>query len=136
MPRTAPECTQNRGRTAPQAPKDAGAMSETPLIALETLAAAVGAAETRNPAQVAVADLAYDARAVVPGSLFVCVPGSRADGHDFAPDAVARGAVALIVERPLDLPVPQLLVPDARLAMALAADAFFGRPTRELEVAG
>jgi UDP-N-acetylmuramoyl-L-alanyl-D-glutamate--2,6-diaminopimelate ligase len=49
---------------------------------------------------------------------------------------VEAGAVALLVERPLDLPVPQLIVDDARLAMALAADAFFGRPTRELEVAG
>ena len=111
-------------------------MSETPNIALETLATAVGATGTRNAADVAVVDLAYDARAVRPGSLFVCVPGSRADGHDFAADAVTRGAAALIVERPLDLQVPQLVVSDARLAMALAADAFFGRPTRELEVAG
>ena len=111
-------------------------MSETPNIALETLATAGGATGTRNPAHVAVVDLAYDARAVRPGSLFVCVPGSRADGHDFAADAVTRGAAALIVERPLDLQVPQLVVSDARLAMALAADAFFGRPTRELEVAG
>ena len=111
-------------------------MSETPFIALETLATAVGATGTRNAADVAVVDLAYDARAVRPGSLFVCVPGSRADGHDFAADAVMRGAAALIVERPLDLQVPQLVVSDARLAMALAADAFFGRPTRELEVAG
>ena len=111
-------------------------MSEPPNIALETLATAVGATGTRNAADVAVVDLAYDARAVRPGSLFVCVPGSRADGHDFAADAVTRGAAALIVERPLDLQVPQLVVSDARLAMALAADAFFGRPTRELEVAG
>jgi UDP-N-acetylmuramoyl-L-alanyl-D-glutamate--2,6-diaminopimelate ligase len=111
-------------------------MSEKPITALETLATAVGATGTRNAADVAVVDLAYDARAVRPGSLFVCVPGSRADGHDFATDAVTRGAAALIVERPLDLQVPQLVVSDARLAMALAADAFFGRPTRELEVAG
>ena len=111
-------------------------MSETPNIALETLATAVGATGTRNAADVAVVDLAYDARAVRPGSLFVCVPGSRADGHDFAADAVTRGAAALIVERLLNLQVPQLVVSDARLAMALAADAFFGRPTRELEVAG
>ena len=111
-------------------------MSETPFIALETLATAVGATGTRNAADVAVVDLAYDARAVRPGSLFVCVPGSHADGHDFAADAVTQGAAALIVERPLDLQVPQLVVSDARLAMALAADAFFGRPTRELEVAG
>jgi UDP-N-acetylmuramoyl-L-alanyl-D-glutamate--2,6-diaminopimelate ligase len=103
---------------------------------LEALRRAVGAVDTVNPGPVAITDVAYDARAVVPGVLFVCVPGHRADGHDFAPDAVARGAAALVVERPLELPVPQLLVTDARAAMALAADAFFGRPTRELEVAG
>ncbi|MDQ3866811.1 MAG: UDP-N-acetylmuramoyl-L-alanyl-D-glutamate--2,6-diaminopimelate ligase [Actinomycetota bacterium] len=89
-----------------------------------------------NPAPIAVTDLAYDARRVTPGALFVCVRGYRADGHDFAPDAVARGAVALVVERPLDLPVPQLVVRNARVAMALAADAFFDYPTRELQVAG
>jgi UDP-N-acetylmuramoyl-L-alanyl-D-glutamate--2,6-diaminopimelate ligase len=109
---------------------------DQPAIALETLRDAVGAGEVLNQAPVAVADLTYDAGRVEPGALFVCVPGRRADGHDFAPAAVERGAVALLVERPLDLPVPQLVVADARLAMALAADAFFGRPTRELEVAG
>ena len=83
-----------------------------------------------------VADLAYDARAVGRGALFFCVPGEHADGHDFAAAAVQRGAVALVVERPVDVPVPQLVVLDARAAMAVAADAFFGEPTRELEVAG
>jgi UDP-N-acetylmuramoyl-L-alanyl-D-glutamate--2,6-diaminopimelate ligase len=89
---------------------------------------------TANPAPADVTDLAYDARAVTPGALFACIPGFRADGHDFAPDAVKRGAVALLVERELDLPVPQLVVADAREALALAADAFFGHPTRELAV--
>jgi UDP-N-acetylmuramoyl-L-alanyl-D-glutamate--2,6-diaminopimelate ligase len=103
---------------------------------LETLGRAVDATDTLNAAPATITDLAYDARTVTPGALFVCVPGERADGHDFARDAVARGAVALVVERPLDLAVPQVLVRDARLSMALAADAFFGRPTRELEVAG
>ena len=111
-------------------------MPAQPAIALETLRDAVGADEVRNAAPVAVTDIAYDTRTVGPGALFVCVPGARADGHDFAEDAVADGAVALAVERPLDVPVPQLVVPDARLAMALAADVFFGRPSRELEVAG
>ena len=90
---------------------------------------------TLNPACVDVTDLAYDTRRVTPGAVFVCVPGHKTDGHDFAPEAVASGAVGLIVERPLDLSVPQLVVEDARVAMALAADAFFGQPTRELEVA-
>src|SRR5205823_10328089 len=81
-------------------------------------------------------DLAYDARRAGRGNLFFCVPGAVSDGHDFAPAAVARGAVALVVERPLDLPVPQLVVADARGAMAVVADVFFGEPTRELEVVG
>jgi UDP-N-acetylmuramoyl-L-alanyl-D-glutamate--2,6-diaminopimelate ligase len=106
------------------------------MMDLERLVAALGAVEVVGRAPVEVRDLAYDARAVTPGSLFFCVPGARADGHDFAPEAVARGAVALVVERPLELDVPQLVVVDARAAMAIVADEFFGRPTEELEVAG
>jgi UDP-N-acetylmuramoyl-L-alanyl-D-glutamate--2,6-diaminopimelate ligase len=83
-----------------------------------------------------VRELVYDARSVSPGALFFCVPGSRADGHDFALEAVANGAVALVVERPLEIDVPQLVVEDVRAAMAIAADTFFGEPTRTLEVAG
>ena len=105
-------------------------------VALERLIAATGASAVSSGAPVEVDDLAYDTRAVRTGSLFFCVPGARVDGHDFAPDAVARGAVALVVERTLELLVPQLVVPDARVAMALAADEFFGRPTDELQVAG
>lgn len=102
---------------------------------LDRLVAALGPAEVAQRARVEVRELAYDAQAVVPGSLFFCVPGARADGHDFASDAVARGAVALVVERVLELPVPQLVVADARAAMAVAAGEFFGQPSRELDVA-
>jgi UDP-N-acetylmuramoyl-L-alanyl-D-glutamate--2,6-diaminopimelate ligase len=109
---------------------------ESPPIELEILSQAVRPARTVNAAPADVSDLAYDARRVAPGALFVCVPGFGADGHDFASEAIDRGAVALIVERELPLPVPQLLVDDARRAMGLAADAFFGHPTRELAVAG
>jgi UDP-N-acetylmuramoyl-L-alanyl-D-glutamate--2,6-diaminopimelate ligase len=103
---------------------------------LERLVAALGPVEVLERAPVDVQDLAYDARAVEPGALFFCVPGSRADGHDFAAEAVRRGTVALVVERPLPLPVPQVVVADARAAMAPAAAEFFGRPTEELEVVG
>jgi UDP-N-acetylmuramoyl-L-alanyl-D-glutamate--2,6-diaminopimelate ligase len=106
------------------------------MMDLERLVAAIGAVDVVGRAPVEVQDLAYDARAVAPGTVFFCVPGARADGHDFAAEAVERGAVALVVERPLELPLPQLVVPDARAAMAPAADAFFGEPTRELQVAG
>ena len=103
---------------------------------LERLVAALEPAEVLGQPSVDVRDLSYDARAVTAGSLFFAVPGERADGHDFAADAVERGAVALVLERPLDLPVPQVVVRDSRAAMAPAADVFFGEPTRELEVVG
>jgi UDP-N-acetylmuramoyl-L-alanyl-D-glutamate--2,6-diaminopimelate ligase len=103
---------------------------------LERLVAALDPAEVHGSPSVDVRDLAYDARAVTPGSLFFAVPGELADGHDFAAEAVERGAVALVVERVLDLLVPQVVVRDSRAAMATAADVFFGEPTRELEVVG
>jgi UDP-N-acetylmuramoyl-L-alanyl-D-glutamate--2,6-diaminopimelate ligase len=103
---------------------------------LERLAAALEPVEVRASGAVEVLDLAYDARAAAPGALFFCVPGLRADGHDFAAQAVANGAVGLVVERALDLGVPQVVVRDARLAMPIAADLFFGHPTHELEIAG
>src|SRR5579859_7892025 len=103
---------------------------------LERLAAALEPVQVLGSTGVEVRDLAYDARTVAPGALFFCVPGARADGHDFAGDAVAAGAVALVVERELAVAVPQIVVADARAAMALAADVFFGEPSAELEIAG
>jgi UDP-N-acetylmuramoyl-L-alanyl-D-glutamate--2,6-diaminopimelate ligase len=103
---------------------------------IERVIAALAPVDVLGRAPVEIADLAYDARVAGPGSLYFCVPGSRADGHDFAPEAVANGAAALVVERSLQLAVPQLLVEDARRAMAVAADEFFERPTEQLEVAG
>ena len=85
---------------------------------------------------VEIGDLAYDTRNVSSGALFFCVRGDRVDGHDLAWEAIERGARALVVERELECRVPQLVVPDSRAAMAVAADAFFGEPTTELEVVG
>jgi UDP-N-acetylmuramoyl-L-alanyl-D-glutamate--2,6-diaminopimelate ligase len=80
--------------------------------------------------------LAYDSRAVTSGALFFCVRGYRSDGHDFAPQALERGAAALVVERPLGLGVPEVLVESARAAMAPLAARFYGEPTSELDVIG
>jgi UDP-N-acetylmuramoyl-L-alanyl-D-glutamate--2,6-diaminopimelate ligase len=102
---------------------------------LERLVAALEPVEVLGR-WVEVRDLVCDTRSVGPGALFFAVPGERADGHEFAAEAVERGAVGLVVERRLDLPVPQVVVRDARAAMAPAADVFFGEPTRELEVVG
>ena len=89
-----------------------------------------------GPDDVRVSGLAYDNRLVEPGSVFFCVPGFTRDGHDFAPDAVARGAAALVVTHPLGLGVPEIVVEDVRSAMALAAARFHGDPTARLPVAG
>ena len=93
---------------------------------------------TASPAAggVEVSELAYDNRAVTPGTLFFCVSGFTRDGHEFAPDAIARGAAALVVERPLDLGVPEINVPSVRAAMAPAAAAFYGDPTAQLATIG
>jgi UDP-N-acetylmuramoyl-L-alanyl-D-glutamate--2,6-diaminopimelate ligase len=103
---------------------------------LERLITALGPLEVRGGAPTEIADLAYDTRQVGPGALFFCVPGERADGHDLAADAVERGAAALVVERPLEVGVPQLIVLSSRAAMPDAADEFFERPTEELVLAG
>jgi UDP-N-acetylmuramoyl-L-alanyl-D-glutamate--2,6-diaminopimelate ligase len=78
---------------------------------------------------VEITGLAYDSRAVAPGSLFFCVSGFQRDGHDFAAEAVAGGAAALVVERPLGLGVPEVLVGSARAAMGPAAVRFYGDPS-------
>ena len=85
---------------------------------------------------VEVTSLAYSTSRVGPGALYFCVPGFRADGHDFAPDAIRRGALALVAERPLGLGVPEVLVSDVRAAMGPAAARFHGDPTATLRVAG
>ncbi|HEY8525900.1 MAG TPA: UDP-N-acetylmuramoyl-L-alanyl-D-glutamate--2,6-diaminopimelate ligase [Acidimicrobiales bacterium] len=96
-------------------------------------AGAPPAADGENPE---VTDVVHDTRRVRPGALFCCVPGQRVDGHDLAGEAVAAGAVALLVQRPLDVPVPQLVVDDVRRAMGPVAAAFWGHPSRDLAVVG
>jgi UDP-N-acetylmuramoyl-L-alanyl-D-glutamate--2,6-diaminopimelate ligase len=103
---------------------------------LPELIVGVEAEIARGDPDVEISDLAYDSQRVGPGTLFFCVRGMAADGHDFAPVAVERGAAALVVERKLDLTVPQMMVPDARAAMGPLAVRFWDDPTAELKVAG
>jgi UDP-N-acetylmuramoyl-L-alanyl-D-glutamate--2,6-diaminopimelate ligase len=80
--------------------------------------------------------ITQDSRAVRPGSLFVAVPGLRVDGHRFAAQAMQAGATALIVEHPVEAAIPQLVVADARRALAVAAAWWSGDPASHLDVVG
>jgi UDP-N-acetylmuramoyl-L-alanyl-D-glutamate--2,6-diaminopimelate ligase len=102
----------------------------------ELLRASGVAADLRGEAGVEISDLVYDSRRVGPGALFFCVTGLSSDGHEFAPHAVEAGAAALVVERPLDLGVPEVQVESARAAMAPLAAVFWGDPTEDLTVIG
>jgi UDP-N-acetylmuramoyl-L-alanyl-D-glutamate--2,6-diaminopimelate ligase len=103
---------------------------------LDALIRALAPGDVIGRRAVEISDLAYDTRRVGGGTLFFCVPGASVDGHELAADAVTAGAAALVVERPVDVAVPQLVVESTRAAMAVAADTFFGAPTERLTVAG
>src|SRR5512145_1188133 len=105
-------------------------------MTLRDLLDAAGIAVPPEGADAAITGLAYRSETVAPGALFFCVPGFVVDGHQFAPDAVRRGAAAVVCERPLGTGAPEVVVPSVRAAMGPVAAAFHGRPTARLRVAG
>ena len=111
-------------------------MAPFPERPLSLLAAVVDGSEVRGEASTPVRGLSLRSDDVVPGDLFFCVPGRRADGHDFAPAAADAGAAALAVERWVDVALPQVRVPAVRPAMGPMAAAFHGDPSRELAIVG
>jgi UDP-N-acetylmuramoyl-L-alanyl-D-glutamate--2,6-diaminopimelate ligase len=105
-------------------------------VKLGTLVAELPEARIVGDDAVEVGSLAYDSRKVEPGALFFCAPGEKLDRHDFASAAVEAGAVGLVAERELELDVAQVVVRDARAAMAPLAARFNGDPTAGLRVVG
>lgn len=87
-------------------------------------------------ADVAVSGIAYRSGRVERGDAFFCIPGFRFDGHEFAAEAAARGAAALVCARKLPHDVPQAVVPDVRQALAFASARLYRHPSRELDVIG
>lgn len=87
-----------------------------------------------------ITDVIYDSRKVMEGCLFVCIPGAKADGHQFAADAVRAGAKALLTEREVELPedadVTMIRVEDVRYAMAFVSAAYFGHPAEQMKIIG
>lgn len=95
--------------------------------------------------EVCVEAVVYDSRKVTKDSLFICIPGANADGHDFADEVVEKGARVLVVERDIALSpkkdssqkdVTVIKVKDARYAMAFLSAAWFGNPAEEMKIIG
>ena len=102
------------------------------LLALHALGADIPlGAWTASPAGVA-----YRSDAVRAGDAFFAIRGFAQDGHDYAADAAARGASLLVLQRPLSVDAAQVVVPDTRQALALASAAFFGQPSRAIDLVG
>jgi UDP-N-acetylmuramoyl-L-alanyl-D-glutamate--2,6-diaminopimelate ligase len=113
---------------------DLGQVNQIGNIGLRTLLSSLDGL-TVEP-DIAVSGIAYRSNRVAPGDAFFCIRGFRHDGHDFAEDALRRGASALVVQVHLDLDAPQVLVPDTRVALAEASASFFGRPSASLDLIG
>ncbi len=116
-------------------------MSITIGQALDRVEARVTGPETdrlssEQLAAVELLDASHDSREIADGWLFCCVPGATVDGHDFADQARAAGAAALLVERPLAVDLPQIEVADVRAAMGPLAAEIHGNPSQELAVVG
>ena len=92
--------------------------------------------ETMGEPRGAVTGLSYNSKTVENGYLFLCLRGNFVDGHDFAAEALERGATALVVERFLPLPAPQIRVADTRAALSLVGRAFYGDPAARLGMVG
>jgi len=106
---------------------------------LSALAAALKPVEVREFADPEISSLEYDSRKAGPGSLFIALPGLHVDGHTFIGAAIARGAAAIVHEKPIENHIPGIVyfrVADARLAMAELARAFWGNPSSSLAVIG
>jgi len=65
-----------------------------------------------------------DSRAVMPGDLFIAIPGAKVDGHDYIAEAASKGAIGAVISRPIETSLPTLLVPDTVLALGMAAKAY------------
>ncbi|MCJ8011368.1 UDP-N-acetylmuramoyl-L-alanyl-D-glutamate--2,6-diaminopimelate ligase [Paenibacillus sp. KQZ6P-2] len=103
---------------------------------LNELASTLTIAQITGSGDITITGLQTDSRKVAPGDLFICLPGHTVDGHDYAAQAAEKGAAALVVERRLDIDLPQVIVKDSRYAMAVMSDAFFGSPSSHMKMIG
>ncbi len=114
-----------------ESPTDAGAR------VTHTIGELLGpGAQATGDTTVEVGGIAYRSDRVKPGDAFFCIRGFAHDGHDFAADAAERGAAVLVVEDHLEVPCPQVTVPDGRVALARASSAYYDHPSASVDVVG
>jgi len=104
----------------------------------DILAQVPGARLDQGDPATSVTGIGHDSRGIRPGDLFVAMPGSQHDARHFVPQAIERGAVAVLAESTVDAPseCAVVLVPSARAALADAAAALHGQPSRKLRLVG
>lgn len=105
-------------------------------IPVATFVPAVAPGTVLGDASRTISGIQYDSRLVRPGDLFAALTGSDFDGHDYVEQAIANGAVALLVERQFEARLPQLIVPDSRAALARVSAGFYGHPSQDLHAIG
>jgi UDP-N-acetylmuramoyl-L-alanyl-D-glutamate--2,6-diaminopimelate ligase len=103
-------------------------------VLLHDLLGGLDVLERVGDTDVEIVSVTHDSRSTRPGDLFCCIPGAAADGHRFASEAVAAGATALVVERVLPIPVPQIRVGSVRRAIGPIAARAAGDPSRAMRV--
>ena len=113
----------------------------SPTEPMKTFAKLIEGLKIIGPARgldIAISGVCYDSRRAEKGALFVCVPGTRTDGRNFVPEAIARGAVAIVSQTEMDLGPDTgfVRVSDSRAALAVIAANFFDRPGAKLELIG
>lgn len=107
------------------------------MLLKELITSIPDAVESRGNIDISIEDLTLNSRDVTRNGLFFCISGARVDAHDFAPQAIENGCVALVVSRFVeDLDVAQIKVENVRSAMAYLSSAFFGYPSKSLRLIG
>lgn len=102
---------------------------------LSALCKAIGASPSGD-LSLEISQITNNSKEVGKGSLFVCIPGLKTDGHKYAPEAVERGAVALVLEKDVPCQCAKLFVDNAREAQAKLGSFFYGHPTSQMELVG
>lgn len=109
---------------------------EVGILKLSTLIKPLIVKQERGDMNTEIRGIQIDSREVKPGDLFIARTGFAVDGHDFIDHAIENGAVALLVQKEVSVPVPTVLVPDTQRALSVIAANFYGYPSKELTIIG